>query len=178
MSETLLPANATVIERAMELATARIADVPTPARYMWSPQNIAADFLPWLAWAFSVDTWDTTWTEAQKRASIAASYGVHRQKGTIGAVRRALAALGLGFTIVEWWQETPKGDPYTFRIAIDVNQGGAEQGAMSKILEVLNTSKNLRSHLNSVDLTVTTYGTPFVAGVTAVGNEITIYPEN
>lgn len=176
MSDTLLPSSATVIERAMELAAARIEGVATPARYMWSPQNAPVQILPWLAWAFSVDTWDTTWTEAQKRATIAASYSVHRKKGTIGAVRRALSALGLGITIVEWWQETPQGDPYTFRISVDVDQGGAQQGALSKIIEVLNTSKNLRSHLNSVDLTVTTYATPFFAAATLVGTELTILP--
>lgn len=177
MSETLLPSSASIIERAMELATARIEAVPAPTRYMWSPQNAPAQLLPWLAWAFSVDTWDTTWTEAQKRATIAASYSVHRRKGTVGAVRRALAALGLGITIVEWWQETPQGEPYTFRISVDVDQTGAPPDAISKVLEVLNTSKNLRSHLNSVDLNVTSYATPFLAAVTAIGNEITIFPE-
>lgn len=178
MSENLLPPNATPTERAMELATARIERVPVPARHMWNPQTCPAQLLPWLAWAFSVDTWDTTWTEQQKRAAIAASYAVHRQKGTIGAVRRALAALGLGLQIVEWWQETPNGLPYTFRIAIDVEQGGADAGAMAKILEVVTTSKNLRSHLNSVDLTVTTKSAGSIAAATIVGSEITVYFEN
>lgn len=177
MSETILPSSASVIERAMELATARIEAVPTPARYMWSPQNAPAQLLPWLAWAFSVDTWDTTWTEAQKRATIAAAYEVQRRKGTVGAVRRALTALGLGITIVEWWQETPQGEPYTFRISVDVDQNGAEPDAIAKVLEVLNTSKNLRSHLNSVDLNIVSYSTVYFAAATAVGHEFTILPE-
>lgn len=177
MSDTLLPSNATAVERAMELAAARVGDVNVPARHMWNPQTCPAALLPWLAWAFSVDTWDTTWTEAQKRATIAASYSVHRRKGTVGAVRRALTALGLGITIVEWWQETPKGAPYTFRISVDVDQTGAEPDAIAKVLEVLNTSKNLRSHLNSVDLNVISNASVYFAAATAVGHEITILPE-
>lgn len=175
MSDSLLPPNSTVIERAMELAAgARIEAVPVPARLMWSPQNAPSQVLPFLAWQFSVDTWDSDWTDDQKRAAIQASYVVHRQKGTIGAVRRALSALGLGLTIVEWWQESPRGMPYTFRIAIDVDQAGAEQGALTKILEVVNTSKNLRSHLNSVDLQVKTSGAEYFAAAAVIGHEITI----
>jgi phage tail P2-like protein len=174
MSDVLLPANATEAERAMEQATARIGNVPVPARYMWSPQNCPVALLPWLAWAFSVDTWDPLWTEAQKRAAIAASYGVHRQKGTVGAVRSALAALGMNLDIVEWWEETPKGVPYTFRVSINVDQGSATQEQIIKLLEVVNSSKNLRSHMLGVDVQVNTGADLVFAGVTMIGNEINI----
>lgn len=174
MSESLLPPNATVVERAMEMAAARIESVPTPARHMWNPQTCPAQLLPWLAWAFSVDEWDTTWTEAQKRATISASYSVHRRKGTIGAVKRALGALGLDIQIVEWFQETPKGDPYTFRIALGSGAEGAPQDKLLKLLAVLNSAKNLRSHLRSIDLTVESKAELFSAGITLIGNEIQI----
>lgn len=174
MSDTLLPPNATVAERAMEMACAVIEDVPTPARTMWSPQNVPAALLPWLAWSFSVDTWDTAWTEAQKRATIAASFGVHRRKGTIGAVRRALAALGLGVDIIEWFQETPKGEPYTFRVVVNVDQDGAGELALAKALEVVASAKNLRSHLASVDVHLTSPSTLYTAGTVLVGSDITI----
>lgn len=163
----------------MELAAGeRIEAIPVPARTMWSPQNVPAQVLPFLAWQFSVDTWEPSWTEEQKRAAIQASYVVHRQKGTIGAVRRALSALGLGLNIVEWWQETPRGEPYTFRIAIEVDQSGAEQGAISKILEVVNSAKNLRSHLGSVDLQVSTTSLSYIAAAAVIGHEVTVKFEN
>jgi hypothetical protein len=56
--------------------------------------------LPWLAWALSVDEWDETWTEAQKRETVAASYAVHSKKGTPYAVRHALEALGYDNVII------------------------------------------------------------------------------
>lgn len=174
MSDSLLPLNATDAERSIELAAARIEATPFPARDMWNPQRIPAALLPWLAWSFSVDTWDPSWTEAQKRAAIDASYAVHRQKGTVGAVRRSLAALGLGLDIVEWWQETPKGDPYTFRISVKADQVGAEESALSKIIELVNTSKNLRSHLTSVDLSLTSGAEVYFGGTTLIGQNITV----
>jgi len=174
MSETLLPPNATAAERAMDMAAARIESVPAPARHMWNPDTCPASLLPWLAWAFSVDGWDPNWSEAQKRATIKASYSVHRRKGTVGAVRRALAALGLNVTIVEWWQQTPKGDPYTFKISITTNQGGATADDMAKVMDVVNAAKNIRSHLASVALEVNSVASMYFGAITNTGNEITV----
>ena len=47
-------------------------------------------FSPWLAWALSVDTWDSNWSTEVKRAFIAESLAVHRQKCTLAAIRRVL----------------------------------------------------------------------------------------
>ncbi len=90
----LLPPNSTPAERAISNAMARAWDVPTPAGLMWDPANIPAAYLPWLAWAVSVDNWDPDWPEEQKRAAIAGSAAWHRIKGTRPAVVTALAELG------------------------------------------------------------------------------------
>lgn len=176
MSDSLLPPNATQAERAIEGATARVGDVPTPARTVWDPATCPADLLPWLAWAFSVDNWETDWTEAQKRSAIAASYAVHRTKGTIGAVRRALNALGLGVQIVEWFEEDPPGDPYTFRVSLNVDQGEVSQESLRKALAVIYAAKNLRSHLANIDVIVESIADVVFAGVSLSGHEITIEP--
>lgn len=174
MSEDLLPISATSSERALSTTVSRVSAVPVPARTMWSPQNCPVDLLPWLAWAFSVDEWDSEWTDAQKRASIAASYSIHRRKGTIGAVRRAIAALGLEVEIIEWFQETPIGDPYTFRVSFGIEQTPATQSQIMKLLAVVRSSKNLRSHMADVDVTINTRCGLIFGGVTLIGNEITI----
>ena len=93
---SLLPPNSTQIERAVEAATARIFDVDAGLHRMWNPERCPAKFLPWLASALSVDEWADDWTEARQREVIAASVELHRHKGTIGAVRRALRVLGYG----------------------------------------------------------------------------------
>jgi phage tail P2-like protein len=91
---SLLPPNATAQERAVEQATARMASVPVLARDVWSPQNCPTALLPWLAWAFRVNEWDSGWPEETQRAVIAASVHVHKHKGTRGSMRRALTAAG------------------------------------------------------------------------------------
>lgn len=92
----LLPPNATLLERALDGALARIGDVATPARLMWDPDRIPASHLPWLAWALSVDDWDPDWSEERKREVIRSSLPLHRIKGTRVSVEQALAAMGYG----------------------------------------------------------------------------------
>lgn len=90
----LLPANSTGAERAISAATDRAGAIQTPAGLMWDAARIPAEYLPWLAWAVSVDYWDPDWTEAQKRAAIAGSAAWHRLKGTRGSVVTVLALEG------------------------------------------------------------------------------------
>ena len=68
----------------------------------------------WLAWAFSVDVWEATWSETMKREVIKRSIVIHRIKGTAGAVRRALSTIGFRTDISEWFEHD--GTPHTFHI--------------------------------------------------------------
>lgn len=60
------------------------------------PDKCDASFLPFLAWAVSVDEWPAGITESEKRAIIKASVSVHLHKGTKKAIRDVLAACGYG----------------------------------------------------------------------------------
>lgn len=91
---SLLPPNTNVHEHALDDAMSRLGAVPVDIVKLWNPQTCPVAFLPWLAWALSVDEWDETWAEAQKRNTIAASYDVHSHKGTPYAIRSALSVLG------------------------------------------------------------------------------------
>lgn len=90
----LLPQNSTAAERAISDAMARAETIAAPAGLMWDPARCPLEYLPWLAWAVSVDDWDPDWPEAGKRAAIAGSAAWHRIKGTRPAVVAALAQLG------------------------------------------------------------------------------------
>lgn len=177
MSNVLLPPNATTGERALEQATARVGDVPVLVRAMHNPDTIPASLLPWMAWAFSVDEWSTDWSVAQKRGAIKAAYNVQRHKGTVGAVRSALSALGIGVQIIEWFADDPVAAPYTFRIAVVIDQEGATQQQLVPILRVVTAAKNLRSHLTGVGIEVNSQGRQVVASATVSGNNITVMPE-
>lgn len=108
---SLLPINATSAELALEKATERVDAIPVPIHQLWSAESCPVELLPWLAWALSVDEWDPNWSEATKRAVIAASFEVHSRKGTVSSVRRHLASMGYGdATIIEYATAPRRGD--------------------------------------------------------------------
>lgn len=170
----MLPYNATAQESALAETTARISDVPVIVREVWNPDTCPVDVLPWLAWAFSVDDWDTNWTTDQKRRTIKESIVSQRIKGTPGAVKRQLAALGYDVQIVEWFKQSPAGEPYTFEVYVTSNQYPLTQADFQKILQVIYTNKNLRSHMNETQLIVRSEDKTTVGIICGTGNEISL----
>lgn len=95
-TRSLLPPNATPQERAIEAAIARMTALQVPLRDVWNPARCPAPLLPWLAWAFGVDEWEPSWSDAEKRAAIRDSVAIHRKKGTVWAIKRILRNAGHG----------------------------------------------------------------------------------
>lgn len=172
--KSLLPPNATPIERALEQVNARILDIPAPVRDLWNPDTCPPALLPWLAWSFDVEQWDSAWSDEQKRATIKATLFVHRHKGTIGSVRGALAALGFTVQVQEWFNQIPAGAPYTFRLLLEASQVGISQAALKQILAVVENTKNLRSHLAVIVPSVVTRDAITVATAAALGSEVAV----
>lgn len=175
---TLLPPSATDQERALDEATARLGDVPVRVRETWNPDTCPAALLPWLAWAFSVDEWNSAWTETQKREAIKASAYIHRHKGTAGAMRRAVDALGYDLDLKEWHQLEPKGDPYTFGLEVTITQTGLPTlQQWTRIEQVALAAKNERSQLTGINMRGISTGTVFLAAAAIFGEVVTVYPE-
>ncbi|MGE5509932.1 MAG: phage tail protein I [Bacteroidota bacterium] len=150
-SEHLLPPNATEMEQAMSATSRRLLDIPRPLRELWRPETCPVEQLPWLAWALSVDVWNPEWSEARKRAVIAASVDVHRHKGTRYAIRKALEALDVGCTIQEWFEYG--GEPYRFRISFNVPAGQALSAAdVDAVYRTAIANKNVRSFLEQTSV--------------------------
>lgn len=145
---SVLPRHSSELERALEQASlwvirqSEIVDV-------WNPETAPAKFLPWLAWSVSVDEWNPYWTDQKKRRVIRESVAVHRLKGTKGAVRRALEAMGFSIDIIEWFED--QGDVHTFKINVFADSiEGTEYPISSDLIEIVSRQidhvKPVRSH--------------------------------
>lgn len=175
MSESLLPPNATQLERDLEQSMAHIEVVPVEdMKKVWDPTTCPAPLLPWLAWALSVDEWESAWSEAQKREVCRQSYSVHARKGTVGAIRAALAAIGVPVELVEWFQEG--GQPGTFRLQTDVPAVGLTQKQQETIYRVALATKNTRSHLARYLVRSASAGALRRGATLASGETLTIFP--
>jgi hypothetical protein len=83
LMEHILAPNATVFERTLASQVDRLLELDIDRlRRLWDPFRCHIDDLPYLAWSFSVDIWDTTWPEAKKRRVVADAVAHHRLKGT------------------------------------------------------------------------------------------------
>ncbi|MDF1583897.1 MAG: phage tail protein I [Methyloprofundus sp.] len=146
---SLLPPNATVQEKALEAALARASALASEARRLWDVATCPVELLPWLAWGVSVTAWDDAWDEAKKRAVIAASIGVHKQKGTPAAIKNALIAMGYyGVKVIEGGEDLP---PFQFDVELGV-ASMPNDNDLATIRARINEFKNERSQLRNISL--------------------------
>lgn len=171
---SLLPPNATALERAVSALGLDVRNIPVPLRTLHDPYQCPAKLLPWLAYQVAVDEWDEAWTTQVKRDVIAQSIPLKRIKGTYGAVQRAVSALGITATVQEWYQQAPVGAPYTFRLNIEADQVGYDQRQLSRIVGVVDQAKNLRSHLTGMSLSMRSTSGLRKASAPMAGQELTV----
>ncbi|KAA8734913.1 phage tail protein I [Acinetobacter qingfengensis] len=168
MSAHLFPPNTTPFEKNFALAFARISAVSTPARDFNQPQIVDASILPFLAWEHSVDEWDRNWSEEQKRNVIVNAYELHCYKGTIKALEQAITSLDLNITVREWFNQSPKADPYTFEVFLKIEQEGMTEQQYKKLIKIINAAKNVRSHWSFGDIFIISHSNSYaIAAVTA-----------
>ncbi|MGR4971353.1 MULTISPECIES: phage tail protein I [unclassified Pseudomonas] len=172
----LLPSNSTPLERQAAQALAQIQRVPIPLRTLYSPDLCPLPLLPYLAWAFSVDRWDSKWTEAAKRAAIRSAYYIHSRKGTIGSLRRVVEPLGYLIEIIEWWQTVPVGPRATFRLKVGVLDTGITEEMYQELTWLIDDAKPLTRHLTGLAISLETTGSVHIGACITEGDEIDIYP--
>ncbi|MCO7218009.1 phage tail protein I, partial [Halomonas sp. OfavH-34-E] len=149
---------------------------PVPLRDLWRPATCPAHLLPYLAWAFSVDRWDPTWSEAAKRDVIASAFYVHQRKGTISALRRVVEPLGYLLEVVEWWETEPAGTPGTFALRIGVLDTGITEGMYTELERLIDDAKPVSRHVSALDLAGESRGTAHVASTTYDGDITMVMP--
>ena len=171
---SLLPPGSSALERRLAQACSGISDLIVPLRDLWNPWKCPAGFLPYLAWAFSVDGWDEGWSEREKRTVISESFQLHQHKGTIAAIRQVVEKMGYSFSIEEWWEVAdPAG---TFRLEVDVNDIGITSQMLDELTRLINDAKPVSRHLAQFNISTRVRGNIHVGSTLCSGDIISIYP--
>ncbi|HHR5630761.1 TPA: phage tail protein I [Klebsiella pneumoniae] len=174
MSSSLLPPGSSALERRLAQACSGISDLNVPLRDLWNPWKCPAKFLPYLAWAFSVDRWEETRTETAKRQAVSDAFWIHQRKGTVAAVKRVIEGLGYSMTLEEWWKVADP--PGTFRLEIDLNEIGITEPMIAELERIIGDAKPVSRHISQLTLSVSTKGLASVGCAILDGEDITIYP--
>ncbi|MFT0865985.1 phage tail protein I [Pseudomonas sp. CAM1A] len=172
--KSLLPVNSTQLERAVEVATDELTDIPL--RTLYNPDTCPAHLLYQLAWAWSVDRWDDGWSETVKRSVIRSAFFVHAHKGTIGALRRVVEPFGYLIEINEWWQQQPRGVPGTFGLKVGVSDEGIDEETYRELSSLLDDARPVSRHLVTLEISLETRGSFYLASSLSDGDVLDVYP--
>ncbi|HBW8634472.1 TPA: phage tail protein I [Klebsiella pneumoniae] len=174
MNKNLLPQGASSLERRLVDNSASVSDLSVPLRDLWNPLKCPVKFLPYLAWAFSVDRWEESWSEEEKRREVSEAFWSHQRKGTVAAIRRVVERLGYSMSIEEWWQVAdPAG---TFRMDIDLNDVGITETMVRELERLIGNAKPASRHIAQLTLAARTQGTAFTGAAVFDGDEVSVYP--
>lgn len=101
-----------------------------------------------LAMQYDVTVWRDSWPVAVKRSVLKTAISEKRKKGTVSAVKNALASVASQATITEWWQKEPKGTPHTFEIVVTQSSidGLVPTELQEDLISLIDDAKPLRSH--------------------------------
>ncbi|HHZ7418283.1 TPA: phage tail protein I [Klebsiella pneumoniae] len=175
MTSSLLPPGSSALERRLAQACSGISDLNVPLRDLWNPWKCPAKFLPYLAWAFSVDRWEETWTETAKRQAVSDAFWIHQRKGTVAAVKRVIEGLGYSMTLEEWWDVAdPAG---TFRLEIDLNDIGITEPMIAELERIIGDAKPVSRHISQLTLSASTGSITSIGTAAFDGEVITVYPK-
>lgn len=145
----LLPPNASRLERSVDAASARIDELPVPLRDLWSPARCPLPLLPWLAAALGVEAWDSGWPERVKRRSCSEAIDVHREKGTVAAIRRLLRLVGAVYEYAEGPDSEAGLVAMQARVKI-LNSGAIALDGIAGLRAALDAHKRASMHLEIV----------------------------
>ena len=131
-----------------EALAARLAEIDR-VRIISNIDALDETVLDILARDFKVDWYDPNYSLEEKRRTVKSSWRVHKTLGTKAAVETAIRAI-YPLTTVEEWFEYDGGEPYHFRLNIDITSDSGDKARQKRVLERLNFYKSLRSHNDGV----------------------------
>lgn len=129
-----------------------------------------------LAYDFHVDWYDYRLSLDKKRKMLKDSMMVHRHLGTRYGVEKVLQSVFEKVTILEWFEQTPQGKPFTFKLALDASDSGVSKEIQKELVRQLSTYKNLRSHLEEIGIILFQEGKTFVGAFGTSTQNINIQP--
>ena len=174
VNNSLLPPGSSATERRLTAACSDLSGLKVPLRELWNPATCPVKFLPYLAWAFSVDRWDESWAESVKRKVVQDAFYIHQHKGTISAVRRVVEPFGFLIRVIEWWQNGEA--PGTFRLDIGVQDQGITEETYQELERLISDARPCSRHLLGMSINLQVSGETVMAAGSYDGDDLTVYP--
>lgn len=110
--------------------------------------TLTSEQLDHMAAAWDASVWRQSWPIEIKRNVLNNVILEKRKRGTLGAVKKAIETIASFTSLTEWWQETPKGTPHTFKVIASLNnyEGVLESDLQEDLFGLIDDAKPVRSH--------------------------------
>lgn len=114
--------------------------------------TLTSEQLDHMAAQWDASVWRQSWPIQIKRNVLHNVILEKRKRGTLGAVKKAIETIGSYTSITEWWQETPKGTPHTFKVIASLNHydGVLESELQEDLFGLIDDAKPVRSHYDFI----------------------------
>ena len=123
-----------------------------------------------LAWQMHVDFYDATAEIEIKRQLVKNALIIHKTKGTPFAVEKLIQTIfGDGY-VQEWFEYG--GEPYMFKVI--TNNPSVTGEDASKFIKILDSVKNIRSHLEEIMIALSGEMNLYIACVVHTGDNLEI----
>ena len=156
--EDLLPEELKQDKRIVALITAIAEQKRKIAQEIWRArpwpdfQGINEDMMEILRQDLDISEYEFQGTAEDKQRILQKARGLHRNAGTVSAVKDAIATVypdGNG-DVLEWFDYG--GNPYYFQPIIDVTGADVDDDKLQTVLARINAAKNVRSWIDRVKL--------------------------
>ncbi|MGF0239536.1 phage tail protein I [Rhodococcus sp. IEGM1300] len=172
---SLLPANSSPLEKALDLGFGQLLDrIEPPFPELMNPTATPSAFLPYLAADRGVSEWSAEAAETEKRLTVQLAWPTARQAGTRQALENAAKGLRLIPEIRAWYEQTPQGQPYSFSVRAFTEQPYSE-AIDARLDRRLADAKSERDML-SVSVGLSAFGNHVMGAATVCGELTTVYP--
>ncbi len=172
---SLLPANSSPLERALDLGFGRLLDrIAPPFPELMNPAETPLAFLPYLGADRGVSEWSSKASEAEKRLTVELVWPTARQAGTRKALENAAKGLQLRPDVRAWYEQTPPRPPYSFYVRAFTEQPYSEE-IDARLDRRLADAKSERDTL-TVSVGLSAFGNHVIGAATVCGELTTVYP--
>lgn len=138
-----IKAAAQALDKELQAVSQAIAEVIHLPRLDMLPESV----VDLLAWQWHVDFYDKELPLDIRRELIKKSIDYHRHKGTKYAVEGVVKTCFPDAIVLENWEYN--GKPYCFKVTT-INSAIPETEEIARIIQAINSVKNVRSHLDEI----------------------------
>lgn len=163
------------LSEALGITTERLLGYVDGSQIYTNIDGAPEEVLDALAVNWKIDWYDTDLTLEQKRRTVKTALTVRRLMGTAGAVKLQTEATYPGAEIEEWFQYD--GEPGRFRVRIVLPDSGIRAEEYRRLIQGIRITKNVRSHLEAIDISRETETTLVTGGYVSVGRNMEVWPE-